>query len=303
MFRTPKRFTRVAAAVVLATALTVVGGSPADAAPTVSVTPATGLTDFQFVHLTGSGFEPGALMEWFQCRGGAQGEADCDGYNSDFISADGSGNVDETVPVDARIWLPDGTQVDCRTDPAGCELGVGFLIDADQWPEAALVFDPAAPLRPNVAARVAPDTDLMDGDTVTVHAEHVTNRFETWAFLCAPGDEMWGRRCDLDVAARGVADATTEAVDLPLVVHTSFTTPLGEHIDCTTVAGGCHVEVSWGFSPQPDRSTTVPVSFRAVAPSTTTTTTPATTTTAVPTPPAPPAPPAPPVSGRPTFTG
>jgi hypothetical protein len=300
MPRTSKRWTRVVVALAMAAGLIVTTGSPAHAAPSVSVSPATGLTDFQFVHLTGSGFEPGALMEWFQCRGGARGEADCDGYNSDFITADGAGNVSETVPVDARIWLPDGTEVDCRTDPAGCELGVGYLLDADEWPEAALEFDQAAPLRAPVAATAQPDTDLVAGETVTVDVEHVTNRFETWVFLCAAGDGMWGRRCDLDAAARVVGDPTTEAVDAPLVVNPRFTTPFGDQIDCTTAPSGCHIVVSWGFSPQPDRATTVAVSFAPVAPTTSTTTTiPPTTTTTVPS--APPG--ATPRPGRPTFTG
>lgn len=50
---------QAAAGLPMATWLTVIGGSPSAAqTPTVSVTPATGLTGFQFVHPPGSGFEP-----------------------------------------------------------------------------------------------------------------------------------------------------------------------------------------------------------------------------------------------------
>ncbi len=186
MVRTPRFVARVLAAGALVAGLTLVGGPPAGAqAPTVTVTPATGLTDWTYVRVTGSGFEPNALLEYFQCRGGAVDENDCDGYNADYVDADGAGDVDFVVPVDARIWLPDGTEVDCRTDPAGCEIGVGYMLDAGEWPEAALEFDPDAPLRPEVTATVTPATGLVDGQTVAVHAEHVLPRFETWVFQCA----------------------------------------------------------------------------------------------------------------------
>ncbi len=272
-------------AVVVAAALTV-GTSPARAAgPTVTVTPSTGLVDFQKVQVTGSGFEPNALLEVYECRGGAVTEADCDAGNADFIDIDSSGNV---IPynmwVDARIWLPDGTAVDCRTDASGCEIGVGFLIDAGQWPAAPLAFDPSAPLLPPVAATVTPSTGLVDGQVVQVHGEHLSFREAGYAFVCAVGTTDVGYRCDLDHQAQGVP-AADGSIDLPLTVHPRFDPPLGDPLDCTTVTGGCVVLVSWGFSFVPDRSTTVSIAFAVTTPTTPSTTPPAAPTAPVVVPP------------------
>ncbi len=309
----PTSLIRLLAATALVATLTLVGGPPAGAAtPTVTVTPATGLTDWTYVRVTGEGFEPNALLEYFQCRGGAVDENDCDGYNADYVDADGEGKVDFVVPVDARIWLPDGTEVDCRTDPAGCELGVGYMLDADEWPEAPLEFDPDAPLRPAVTATVTPATGLVDGQTVTVLAEHVLPRFETWVFQCAGGagtggsamGVRWGRMCHLDNEVRGVADLETETLELEIDVHERFTTPFGDQIDCNLELDGCEIVVAWGFSDQPDRMTAVPIAFATQPPPTAPPTTPTTPpTTTRPPAPTPPAPPAPPVTGRPAYTG
>ncbi|MGZ4715184.1 MAG: neocarzinostatin apoprotein domain-containing protein [Acidimicrobiales bacterium] len=275
---------------VVVAAATTVGAPPAHAAtPTVTVTPSSGLVDFQRVQVTGSGFEPDALLEVYECRGGAVDEADCDAGNSDFVDVDSSGNV---IPygmwVDARIYLPDGTEVDCRTDPRGCEIGVGFLVDAGQWPAAPLAFDQTAPLLPVVSATVTPSTDLVDGQVVQVHGDHLSFREDAYAFVCAAGTTAVGNRCDLDHLARDVP-AAGGSIDLPLTVHPQFDPPLGDPVDCATVTGGCVVLVSWGFSFVPDRSTTVPISFAAAVSTTTST--------------APPAAPAAPVAGTAAFTG
>jgi hypothetical protein len=164
------------AVLVAAAAVAAPARSEAAAPPSVGVAPNTELVDFQQVQLTGTGFDGYTLLEWFQCRGGAVDENDCDGYNADFISVDPAGNVSDTIYVDARIYLPDGTEVDCRTDPAGCEVGVGFMMDADEWPEVALDFDPDAPLRPPVTATVTPDLDLLDGQRVALRGENLSNR-------------------------------------------------------------------------------------------------------------------------------
>lgn len=325
-----RRLVRAVLGTALVASLTLTGGPPAGAqSPTVAVTPATDLADWTYVRLTGSGFDPGASLEWYQCRGGAVDETDCDGFNADFIDADAAGEVDLVVPVDARIFLPDGTQVACRTDPAGCTIGVGFMVDAGEWPSATLDFDPALPLRPEVAATVDPAAGLVDGQTVRVRATNVLPRFETWAFQCLAGARSdgassetgvrWGRMCHLDGEVRGVADLDTEAVELELTVHERFTTPFGDEIDCTTAPEGCEVLVAWGFSDQPDRRAVVPIRFAAqdqqppvTEPPVTEPPTPTTVASRPPSPrppsprtpaPRPPAPPARPLSGAPSFTG
>lgn len=273
--------------------------SSAAGSGTLTVTPNVDLVDFQRVELTGVGLEPG-LHEWYQCRGGAVDESDCDGYNADFIDVEADGTTREVVYVDARIYLPDGTEVDCRTDPAGCVLGVGFLVDAGQWPTVALHFDPDAPLLPEVTATVEPSGDLADEQTVTVRGEHLSFREEAFAYLCADRSGAVGTRCDLDRMARSVPDQQGRTT-LPLTVRAAFTTPLGGTVDCRATGTSCFVVLGWSFDPPPDRQAHVPISF-APAPSTTTTTTSTTTTTTTPTAPVSP-PPATPVPGQAGYTG
>ena len=249
------------------------------------------------MELTGTDLEPG-LQEWYQCRGGAQTADDCDGYNADFISVGADGTTSEVVYVDARIYLPDGTEVDCRTDPAGCVIGVGFMAEAGDWPTVALNFDPDAPLLPPVAATVEPSTDLVDDQVVTVRGEHLSFREEAFAFLCAEGDGPVGTRCDIDRMARTVPDADGNAT-LELQVRAAFAPPLGGSIDCRAPGTTCFVQASWSFDPPPDRQAHVPVRFRALPPPTTDPTTP----TTAPAPAAPPPAPAAPVDGRATYTG
>jgi len=261
--------------IVVATTLTVGTSAARAAGPTVTVTPDTGLVDFQQVQVTGSGFEPNALLEVFECRGGATSDADCDGYNADFIDIDGAGNVlPYNMWVDARIYLPDGTAVDCRTDAQGCQIGVGFMVEAGQWPAAALHFDPSAPLRPEVSATATPSTGLADGDVVQVRGEHLSFREEAFAYLCAAGTTDVGTRCDLDHLARGVPDHEG-SIDLAITVHPQFDPPLAAPLDCTAVSGGCVVVLSWSLTGPPDRQAQVPVTFAATAPTTSTTAPPA----------------------------
>lgn len=292
-----RQVVRIVAVVALAASLGS-AASPADAvAPgTLAVTPNVDLVDFQRVELTGEGLEPG-LHEWYQCRGGAVDESDCDGYNADFIDVDPDGTTSEVVYVDARIYLPDGTEVDCRTDPAGCVLGVGFMVDAGEWPTVALDFDPDAPLLPEVTATVDPASDLREGQTVTVRGEHLSFREEAFAYLCADGTDEVGKRCDLDQMARAVPGQDGR-VTLELEVRSAFTTPHGVQIDCLAPGTTCSVALGWSFDPPPDRQAQVPVSF---APPPTTTTT-STTTPSTPPPPVAP-PPATPVPGQAAFTG
>lgn len=299
--RTNRKIARLVAAAALVIPLTMaIGPASAAGTGTLTVTPNGALVDFQRVELTGVGLEPG-LHEWYQCRGGAVDESDCDGYNADFISVGEDGTTREVVYVDARIYLPDGTEVDCRTDPAGCVLGVGFMAEAGQWPTVPLRFDPAAPLLPEVTATVAPSSGLVDDQAVTVRGEHLSFREEAFAYLCTDGSGAVGTRCDIDRMARTVPDAHGRAT-VSLEVRSTFTPPLStEAVDCRAPDTPCFVVLGWSFDPPPDRQAHVPVSFAPLPPTTTTTTT-STTTTSTPSSPVAP-PPATPVPGQAHFTG
>lgn len=283
---------RVFAALVLVVGSVASGAVPTQAAtPALTVTPDTDLTDFSRVDVTGTGFDGYSLLEVYQCRGGAVDEFDCDAANAFMVDVVG-GNVATGFYVDGRIHLPSGEAVDCRTDPAGCVIGVGFIAEAGDWPQAPLGFDPDAPLRPEVAATVTPDQDLTDGQVVTIAGEHLSLREESFAYVCVDGPGEPGDRCDIDRQVRGEPEPDGTIV-LDLAVWSSFNAPVGGPLTCGPQGDECVVLVNWSFFGAPDRQASVPISF-AVAPPTTTTTVPAQPQSA---------PAAAAVSSQPDFTG
>ncbi|HEY8543666.1 MAG TPA: neocarzinostatin apoprotein domain-containing protein [Acidimicrobiales bacterium] len=276
---------------------------------TVTAVPSTGLVDFQFVHVTGTGFEPFELREIFQCRADAVDESGCDPDNADFVSADADGVVEVDWPVDARIYDMTGREFDCRSVPNGCKIGIGLLAEFENSGFALLDFDPDAPLLPVVTVAVTPDEDLTDGQTVTVHGTGLLDRFETFAYQCAAGAPRSAATCNFDQDVRGIAEPDG-TIALEYRVDAQLRPANGDPpIDCTAAPGACVIELALGFSNRPDRFARTPISFRTAGPGpTTTTTTPGGPTTTGPTatttaPSTPPPPPARPVVHAPTFTG
>lgn len=261
-----------------------VASSPAGAGappPTITVTPSSGLVDGQMVTVEGDGFAPNTIYEIFECAGDSVDEMRCDPRNAFDLDSDGTGRVVFHLRVDARIYLgPEGdASYDCRTEPAGCRVGVGYILDHDLSAFAALDFDPDAALLPPVSATVEPTEGLVDGQTLHVRGENLSDLEQGWIIQCRAAGAP--RECDLDREVRLVPgpDGTIEA-DLP--VHATFRSPLGDDVDCRARAGECAVVVSWGFAFVADRFAEVPIWF-AAAPTTVPTTAPPTTppTTAI----------------------
>jgi hypothetical protein len=252
--------------------------SPAGAGappPTITATPSSGLVDGQMVTVEGDGFAPDTIYEIFECAGDSVDEMRCDPRNAFELDSDGAGRIVFDLRVDARIYLgPEGeTSYDCRTEPAGCRIGVGYILDHDLSAFAALGFDPDAPLVPPVSATVQPTEGLVDGQIIHVRGENLSDLEQGWIIQCRAGGAP--RECDLDREVRLVPgpDGTIEA-DLP--VRATFRSPLGDDVDCRARAAECAVVVSWGFAFVADRFDEVPISF-AAAPTTVPTTSPPTT--------------------------
>ncbi|HEX5613851.1 MAG TPA: neocarzinostatin apoprotein domain-containing protein [Acidimicrobiia bacterium] len=247
---------------------------------TATATPDTGLVDGQTVHVVADGFDPGQLLEIFECAGDSVDEQRCDprvGFGE--FGADGAGHFEFDFPVDARIYLgPDETsavEYDCRTEPAGCRIGVGYMLDHPLSAFAPIAFDATAPLHPPVAATVTPSTGLTDGQTVSVAGANLTDFEGTWVFQCRTGDGP--SACDHDRAVQLKAEPDgTIATDY--VVRAAFRSPLGDDADCRAAPGACSIVVSWGFAFVADRIAEIPITFAALPPPTTTpATTPVTT--------------------------
>jgi hypothetical protein len=116
-----------------------------------------------------------------------------------------------------------------------------------------------------VSATVEPSTGLTPGQTVTVHGANLRTDQETWVMQCRAGGAP--RACDLDHAIRFVADAGGTFTRTFPVVGT-FTSPLGDAVDCLSAPGACSIDVSLGFSFVGDRHAAVAISFVTPPPTT-----------------------------------
>jgi hypothetical protein len=246
----------------------VVAAAPVAAAPpTVTATPSTSLVDGQTVSVEGDGFAANSHYEIFECAGDSVDERRCDPRNAFEVDSDTAGHVVFDFRVDARLYLgPAGTtSYDCRTEAAGCRVGVGVMLEHENSAFATLEFQPGAPLLPVVSATAVPSTGLTDGQVVAVRGEHLSDLEAAWALECRTGGAP--RACDHGraVQLKPNADGT---IATPLTVHAAFRSPLGDDVDCRT-AGACSVVVSWGLAFVPDRFAQVPLTFGAPAPPTT----------------------------------
>ena len=257
------------------------GAAPARAAsPSIVVTPDSALRDGQNVRVTGSGFVPSSHYEIFECARGATDVSRCDPRNAFEVDSNPSGVVTFPFKVDAHIQLgPSGvTEYDCRAERAGCEIGVGILVDVRQAAVAPIAFAAGTSLESPVSATVSPTTGLVDGQTVQVHGAGLNPGEAGWVIQCRTGGAP--RMCDLDRAVR-MKPTDTGRVDTAYTVHARFRTPLGDDIDCSVAPAACSIEVSRGFAFVPDRHVAVGLSFTttshtAVPPTTTPTSMPPT---------------------------
>jgi hypothetical protein len=284
---------------------TAAGGQDTDGAGDIEVTaePSTGLVDFQFVQVTGVGFEPFSIHEIFECRADAVDESGCDPDNAFFADADADGVVAFNFPVDARIHDMTGEEFDCRSAPNACKVGIGLLDDFSASGFALLDFDPTAPLRPLPTVVVEPDTGLRDGQQVRVVGADLLPGFQTTALQCVADRPSSGTTCDFNQAVRGGA-AADGTIELSFRVDATLRASVGgETFDCTAAPGACVIELQVG--PSPDRQARAPLSFAEPEPEPEPR--PPSTPTAGPPSAGPPspgvAPPATPVVATPTFTG
>ena len=266
----------------LISALGVLAPRSSSAAPSVisiTATPSTGLVDGQIVRIDGAGFAPYTHYEIFECAGDSVDEHRCDPRNAFEIDSDGTGHVRFDFAVDARIYLGPGgtTSYDCRTAATGCRIGVGLMLEHANSAFATLHFDPGAPLLPPVSETVTPATGLVDGQTVTVHGAHLSDREAGWVIQCKTGGAP--KACDHDhaIQLKPQADGTLTTA---LRVHARFRSPLGDVVNCLATNAECSVVVSWGLAFVADRVASVPLTFAATTPTTTTTTTTAKTSAA-----------------------
>ncbi len=104
---------------------------------TLTVTPATNLSDGQFVHLEGTGFDPDGHWNFHRCRGVEAPRGPCKLAFIEAVPVDAAGEARTNVRLYADIEFADEV-VDCRLTPCSVVMSDGAHVAV-----AAVTFAPA----------------------------------------------------------------------------------------------------------------------------------------------------------------
>jgi hypothetical protein len=125
-----------------------------------------------------------------QCRLPADSTLDCE--NGVTVGMTSEGAFSTTVTLRSRLYLNGGASVDCRATPCG------FIATSNgEYSESGVVplaLDPSGPGPAPPTFSVEPSTNLVDGQVVTITAEHSQPRTDLWLFVCPEGARGYGFR-------------------------------------------------------------------------------------------------------------
>jgi hypothetical protein len=208
--------------------------------PRIEVDQSSGLVDGQQLLVTGSGFAPGSSAYLTQCPiGGSNGIGSCYGSGSvGDIQTDANGNFAVTVPAQ-RVVSGSSGDVDCYTSPYPCQLIVQGSATANT---ISLGYDGGLALAREMEITVNPNTDLTDGDTVTVTVFDVAANGILTMQECVdqgPLGEACGPEKGLDVQAGDGAST--------ILISRFLTNVDGNQVDCGELARTCYLKL-WSDS-------------------------------------------------------
>jgi hypothetical protein len=205
--------------------------------PRIEVDQTVGLLDGQELLVTGTGFEPDELAYLTQCPiGGSNGIGSCYGDNQvGAIQVDGQGNFVITVPA-LRVVQGNGGDVDCFTSAYRCLLIVQAARTANTVP---LLYDGAVPVLREIEFTVAPNENLVDGQTISVQLFDLPVAGMVTVEQCVDQGPV-GESCVGAVDTTVVdGDAAADLIAARFIANAD-----GENIDCADSARTCYLQVS-----------------------------------------------------------
>jgi hypothetical protein len=231
--------------------------------PTLSVTPSTGLVDYQTVHVVGLNFPANGSIPTAECVKGTTGEAGCDLSTLSFSTASASGSFMLDQFVHRILITLSNTRTDCAKAPGSCVLA------AEGGPtgiiSVPLSFNPKVPPR-TATITVTPSTNLVDHQLVTLIGNGVLPGQFVEIDQCAPGTPG-PLTCDGSTFGDAPTGATGGfylrwAVHRILLVGNDPKNPTT--VDCAKVK--CQVVVSLSGPQNPPPPGEAPLSFNPGAP-------------------------------------
>ena len=235
-------------------------GAPLAPPPTLTVTPDEDLTDLQTVEVSASGVVWSDFARVAQCATAPVNIFDCDFANMLDVATLDSDSFTTDFRVSAVIATDNRDAVDCRL-PGACVLAV-LSTESTSPAKAAfapLSFDPDTEVIVG-SITVAPDHDLVDGQTVSVTGTGFPPDSDVTFSVCAPDHVADGCQWTPDFAP--VDGAGNFRADV--VVSAVVPSEAGE-IDCRTTAEPC-VLVAADGSPSSPRAARAPLHFDPDAP-------------------------------------
>jgi hypothetical protein len=207
------------------------------ATPGVTVTPSTGLVNFQTVTIAGSGFTPGVAVGWSECKHNGSGSAaDCDTGNTGFTIPDASGSFSAPFTVRRIIDTANG-MVDCASAPEACTVGAGTVTQPSaQSANVPISFDPNAPLPPPPTLTVDPVIGLHDGASLAVSGSGYIPSSQVAIVQCSvPASAATCQTLSLLPAD------TAGTFSTHVIVHRLVATPPFGATDCAAAPGTCQL--------------------------------------------------------------
>jgi hypothetical protein len=119
--------------------------APLAPAPTITVTPTSGLVAGETLHVVGDGFPAWATITFHQCRSGQTGLSGCDTDLVGIASADQNGHVEATTAAKQVLSLgtdgnPSSVTYDCASAPSSCRLLMSNGFGSAKWNQVTLDY-------------------------------------------------------------------------------------------------------------------------------------------------------------------
>ncbi len=181
----------------------------ASGAPTMTVTPNTGLTSNQEVVITGTGFPTGQGLAAVECIGTATTVAGCDTNAITPITVNSDGTISATNFYVQTGPIGNGTCGTSSTD-LSCAIAIGTL-SGTLVADAPITFAAPSTTPSGPTVTVTPSTGLANGQTVAITGAGFT-----------PGDSVYALECLVGSTSQAGCDVATLT---PITVNSDGTLP------------------------------------------------------------------------------